>query len=523
MTGVGTLVGHFLRRDRWIVLAWTLGVSVLYWSQAVSVRGLYATQAEFDRAAASMSGNAALIAMAGPARALNTVGGQVTWQATAFGALCVGLMSMFLLGRHVRGEEESGRDELLRASAVDRHAPMTAALVITLLANAVVGAAVAASLVASDLAAADSLALGVGLTLTGWVFAGVALLAVQLASTTRAMYGVTGAVLGAAYALRAIGDVGAAGLSWVSPIGIYQRMYAFSGLRWWPALLLVAAAVAATVAAYAVFARRDFGAGIVAARPGPAHAGRWLAHPVGLAWRLQRGSVLGWALGLFLLGLAYGSMGSDVADLIGDSATSRDIIAPAGGDLVDAFYATAVLMLGLVAAGFAISSALRPRTEEAEGRVEALLATALPRRRWLAGQLTITLLGTLAVVLAGALGLAASFALVTGDGGTARTLAAVGLAHAAPVLVLAATTALLHALHPRLGSLGWLLLLFCVVVMMFGPLLRLPGWLQAGSPFHHLALAPAEPFRWLPLVALLGIAAVVAAVAQVAFGRRDLH
>ena len=34
--------------------------------------GLYATQAEFDRAAASMEGNAAFIAMAGPARALNT-------------------------------------------------------------------------------------------------------------------------------------------------------------------------------------------------------------------------------------------------------------------------------------------------------------------------------------------------------------------------------------------------------------------------------------------------------------------
>ena len=66
------------------------------------------------------SRNAALIAMAGPARALNTVGGQVTWQATAFGAIVAGLMSMFLVGRHTRAEEESGRDELLRAAAVGR-------------------------------------------------------------------------------------------------------------------------------------------------------------------------------------------------------------------------------------------------------------------------------------------------------------------------------------------------------------------------------------------------------------------
>ena len=93
------------------------------------MKGLYTTQAEFDRAAASMEGNTAFIAMAGPARALNTIGGQVMWQASAFGAVVVGLMSMFLVGRHTRAEEESGRDELLRASAVGRHASLTAALV----------------------------------------------------------------------------------------------------------------------------------------------------------------------------------------------------------------------------------------------------------------------------------------------------------------------------------------------------------------------------------------------------------
>ena len=75
-----------------------------------------------------MEGNAAFIAMAGPARALDTIGGQVAWQSTAFGAICAGLMSMFIVGRHTRAEEESGRDELVRAAAIGRHAPMTAAV-----------------------------------------------------------------------------------------------------------------------------------------------------------------------------------------------------------------------------------------------------------------------------------------------------------------------------------------------------------------------------------------------------------
>ena len=94
---------------------------------ASASKGLYPTQAEFDKAAASMADNAAFIAMAGPARALNTLGGQVAWQASAFGAIVAGLMSMFLVGRHTRAEEESGRDELVRAGAVGRHAPLAAA------------------------------------------------------------------------------------------------------------------------------------------------------------------------------------------------------------------------------------------------------------------------------------------------------------------------------------------------------------------------------------------------------------
>ena len=51
MTGVGVLLRAYLRRDRWMLLWWTLGGAVLYWSQAISVEGLYPTQAEFDRAA----------------------------------------------------------------------------------------------------------------------------------------------------------------------------------------------------------------------------------------------------------------------------------------------------------------------------------------------------------------------------------------------------------------------------------------------------------------------------------------
>ena len=186
-----------------------------------------------------MGSNPAFIAMTGPARALDTTGGQVAWQSTAFGAVVAGLMGMFLIGRHTRAEEESGRDELLRAGAVSRRTPMTAALVVTAVANVLVGIGVAASLVAYGLAVPGAVSLGIGVTWTGLAFGAVALLAAQLTTSTRAAYGITGSVIGVAYGLRAIGDVSGGGLSWLSPIGWYQGMHAYSGERWWPLLLLV--------------------------------------------------------------------------------------------------------------------------------------------------------------------------------------------------------------------------------------------------------------------------------------------
>jgi ABC-2 type transport system permease protein len=523
MTGFATFLRTFVRRDAWMVLWWALGTTLLYYSQAVSVDALYPTQAEFDRAAASMEGNAAFIAMAGPARALDTVGGQVAWQSTAFGAVLVGLMSMFLVGRHTRAEEESGRDELLRAAAVGRLASTAAAVTTALLANVVVGVLVGASLVAFGLAAADSWALGLGLTAVGWFFTGTAFVAAQLTASTRTAYAIAGAVIGVSYVLRAVGDVGNGLASWLSPIGWYQAMHAFSGLRWWPAGLLVLATAAAGTVGYRLFGSRDYGSGVLATRPGPPHAGNGLRSGLGLAWRLHRAAVAGWAGGMLLCGVAYGAIGQDVDSLIGDSDESREVFAQGGGGLVDGFFATSILMLAVICCGYAVSSALRPRGEEDSSHLEVLLATALSRRAWLGGHVTVTTLGTLATLAAAGAGLGLGYLAVTGDGSYAWQISWPVLAYAAPVLALSAIARLLFGVAPRLMVLAWLPLAFVAVVMLFGDILQLPQWLQDVSPFEHLALVPAESFAWTPVVVVGLVAVAVSAAGQLAFARRDVH
>ncbi len=520
MTGYAVLLGAALRRDRWQVLAWTVGITVLYWSQAVSVEGTYTTQAELDRAADALGGNAAFVAMTGPARALDTVGGQVFWQASAVGAVLAALMCMFLVGRHTRAEEESGRDELVRSAPVGRTAPVAVALTVAAGASLLVGLAVAGALAAYPLDLADSVATGLGLTAVGWVFSGVALLAAQLTASTRTTYGLTGLVLGVAYGLRAVGDVSGGGLSWLSPIGWYQGLHAYSGLRWWPVALLVAAAGATTAAALGVLNRRDIGSGVLPVRPGPARGE--LGSGLALAWRLQRGALLGWSAGVLAAGVAYGSIGDDVADVLGDSQTTRDLLAPVG-DVVDGFYATALLMLGLLAAGFATSSALRPRGEESAGRTELLLSTGLSRLAWWGGHALVTLAGAFAVLAAGGVGVVVGFGVATGEWDTLTRFGLPVLAYAAPVLTCAGLAWLLAGAVPRWAPLAWLALGWAAVVLVLGELLDLPGWLQGISPFDHLASAPAEAVAVAPVLGVGLVAAGLVVSAAVALRRRDLR
>lgn len=523
MTGTLALLRAFLRRDRWMYLWWPIGIALLYVSQAWSVDGLYETQADFDKAAADMEHNTAFIAMAGPARALNTTGGQVAWQAAAFGAILVGLMSMFLVGRHTRAEEETGRDELIRAAPIGRYATTAAAVVDTLLANLVVGLLTAGVLTAYGLAVADSLGLGLGLAFCGWFFTGVALLAAQLTTSTRAAYALTGAVIGVAYGLRAIGDVSMAPLSWLSPIGWYQAMHAFSGLRWWPGLLLVAGGVLGVVAAYRVLDRRDFGSGVLPDRPGPARASRQLGRTWGLAWRLQRPAFTGWLAGLVIAGITFGTFGDDVGNLVGDSQTSQDMFLQGTGDIVDAFYATMLLLLALFGSGFTISSALRPLGEEDAGRVEPLLATSLPRSRWLAAHVVITAVGTIVILVAAGLALGITYALLTGDGDAVVEMTAAEASYLPGVLALGAVARLLYGIVPRATPLAWAMLLVASVVLLFGELLQLPQWFQDLSPFEHLALMPLEDFGWVPAIALTILAGALSVAGQIAFRRRDVH
>ncbi|MGI3201530.1 hypothetical protein ACRJ4W_30195 [Streptomyces sp. GLT-R25] len=151
--------------------------------------------------------------------------------------------------------------------------------------NAVVGTLVTLGLIALDLPVVGSIVFGLSFCVLGIVFAVITTVVAQITENTRVVHGATGAVLGLAFVLRAVGDIGDGTLSWLSPIGWAQKTRPFADERWWPLLVVVAITIGLVAQAEALADRRDIGAGLVAPRPGPRTAAPGLGRPLGLALR----------------------------------------------------------------------------------------------------------------------------------------------------------------------------------------------------------------------------------------------
>jgi ABC-2 type transport system permease protein len=167
LTGTGQLLRLAMRRDRIVATVWVLGLFVFVFSQAASIVSLYPTQADLDRLARTATGigaNPAVVALQGPAYDAGTYGGATAWQVVTPGAFLIGLMSMLLMTRHTRQEEETGRAELVSAGVVGRYAWLAASLLFVLAANVALAALSALGYVAVGLPAAGSVALAVGLS-----------------------------------------------------------------------------------------------------------------------------------------------------------------------------------------------------------------------------------------------------------------------------------------------------------------------------------------------------------------------
>ncbi|MFJ1765152.1 ABC transporter permease [Amycolatopsis sp. NPDC088138] len=521
MTGTWSLLRLVLRRDRLLMPLWIVCLAVAPMGYLSSIKAAYpdaaARQHFYDLNATS----ATFVVRNGPLYG-SSAGELLTWQC-GFVPVVVGLIALLTVVRHTRTEEEAGRRELTGATVVGRHAGLLAAVLAACAACLVYGLLVALGVAAQGVPVAGALALGIGFTLTGWVFAGVGAVAAQLTWGASGARGIGIGVLVLAFLLRAAGDSstttgGSAGwLAWLSPIGWAHRLRPFAGERWWVLALGVVGTGLLVVGAVFLSARRDLGAALLPARLGRPAAKASLRSPLALAWRLQRGTLLVWTVCLALVGLLMGGVAQNVADMVRDNKAVADVFARLGGGgaVMDAYLAGTMTLFGLAAAGYAVQATLKLRAEEAAGRAEPVLATAVGRIGWAAAHLVFALLGS-AFVLA-VTGLATGVAY--GDG--ARLIPA-ALAQLPAVWVLAGLAAALIGFLPRFAAAAWGLLGAFLLLSLVGTALQWNDVVLGISPFQHLPRLPGGTFSAIPLLWLILIAAAAAVGGLAALRRRDM-
>jgi ABC-2 type transport system permease protein len=526
-TGTVELVRLALRRDRVLIPVWlALFVSMAAGSAASTV-GLYPDLTSRREFAASVNSTPTLVALYGRIYDESSLGEISLLKLGGMGCAMVAVLMIILTVRHTRAEEEAGRLELLGATVVGRCAALTAALAVTSGTSLVLGLLTAISLVGVGLPVAGSLTFGFAWACAGLSFAAVAAICAQLSTGARTATATASAVLGLTYLLRAIGDTASSGgptwALWLSPVGWSQQARAFSGDRWGVLSISVVFSAIATAVSFLLVTRRDLGAGLMADRPGRAGARGWLSTPLGLAFRLQRGTLLGWTACFLILGPVLGSISSNVGSML-STPQARDFIAKLGGQqaLVDAFLATEMSFLGVFAAVYGVQAAMRLRSEETALRAEPLLATAVGRRRWLASHLIVAALGTCWLLFVGGLSAGLALAAANGDGAQVGRLLGAALAQAPGALVLIGLVVAAFGLVPRWVQAGWAALVGSLLLGEFGPLFSLDQRVMDISPFAHSPKLPGPAADLGPLIWLTLIAAALAVVGMEAFRRRDV-
>ena len=525
LLGTRHLLRLILRRDRLRLPLWVVGLGGMIAASALAVPPIYDTPEKIAGYATAVGSSSVSYLMSGRQAAVDTIGGIVANEISQVAQLGICLMVVFLVIRHTRAEEETGRAELIRSTVVGRHAATLAGLLYGIAAALVIGTVTTVSMLAAGLAVLGSVTYGIGLTLLGLFYVAVSLVSAQLSTSARGALGLAGSAIALGYLVRGVGAMQDNALVWASPFGWAQRMDAFGHERWGPAIpLLVLTAALLGLAAW-LMGHRDFGGGALQTRLGHARGPRLLGTPVGLTLRLQRGLLLGWALGLTALGALYGAVIPTIPDLVAsnpDIATAIGASADAEQALIDAFLRYIFLFMAVTSTTFAVASVLRLRSEEESGRTEAVLATRLSRSAWIGATVVVAGLGAMVLCLLMGLGLALGYGV--GMGEWDRVAAHLGgqLSYLPGVLVVGGLAVAIVGVVPHRALLAWGAVAFVFLQVILGDTLRLPGWIDSISPFSHLPGVPVESFQPLPAMAELGVAVALVAWGLWGFRRRDV-
>jgi len=492
----------------------------------VAYRHTYPTLAQRLAFAHSFGANKAVVLFYGKAYDLLTIGGYTAWRSGGTLAIFAAIFGLLAAVRALRTEEDAGRAELVLAGIVSRRAAYVASVSAIAAQTVVLWIAALAGLLIAGLPAGGSAYLALAIVSVVPVFAGVGALASQLAPTRRVALELGGAVVAVAFVLRVVADTSStvSWLRWATPLGWAEELRPFTGAQ--PLVLLapLVTSAALLIASAAIARGRDIGRGVLPARDTAAPRLRLLSSPTALALRDARGTVLVWLAGVGGFALIVGVISKSISSAGISKQLQRELARLGSGSIITptGYISFALIFFVLAVSLFVCSQVGAARHEEAEQRLETLLALPVARPRWLGGRLALAAASAAALALVTGLLMWAGAAAEGVDISLARMLEAG--ANCLPVaLLFVGIAALAYAVVPRASAgVAYGLVAVAFLWNLFGDLIGAPKWLVNATPFAHVGLVPVQSFRVAAATVMVGIGTVCAAAAIAIFDRRDL-
>lgn len=519
---------HVIKQRRKVALAlgWMTGIVTL--SSVYGYRMGYPNHSDRLRLSASFSHDAGIAAVFGPARALDTVAGFAAFRTLGVIPLIVSIWAMLSATRALRGEEESGRWEIMISAPITRRRAtlatirgLYASLVITLIFTALL--MTLTSLLSHDFTVSAGLFFTLTLIASAFFFTSVGALTSQIASTRRLAATQAGLVLGISFLLRAVADSSPsiAWMHWLSPLGWITESAPLTHTRWLGLTLTLASTILLTALSVMMSSNRDLNASLIPERMIDRDGTR-LTGSTSLWLKLQRTNIAGWMAGFFFMSFAFGLVAHGATTAFGSSSGFQNTFASIGiSKMSELFFGVIFMMLTSVLMFAALSHASALREQETEGYLDHILVAPISRTHVLLSRIGVSVGALVAISICAGLGAFTGSSLSNGVLAFKDALLA-GLNMVPSAILILGIAIAIFGFAPRAVTVtGQTLLAWSFLMELIGSSLKLNHWLLDTSLLHHMTFAPAADPRWGQNALVAGIGVTLIAIGIFAFNHRD--
>ncbi|WP_243858899.1 Tat pathway signal protein [Actinomyces sp. ZJ308] len=531
LAGWGTYVRILLRRFRVQIVAWILPLWLLVSVTAPSYESVYPsleTRAVLIEQVRTSPGTRLLY---GYVPTPGRLGQLLQWETGTFLLVCTALLAILLTSRMLRGDEDEGLVEVLRATGAGRRVPFLVPVTVVWAVVGVLSAGVGGILTwqassIGELTVSGAWAMAGTMCVVGWAFSAVAAIASQLGRQVGSARGLSMIALAAAFAIRVAADQvsdgnGSDWLRWFSPLGWRDLVRPYSDDRFAVLVVCCAVDISLVLIAAVLATRREYLDGYLPDRSSSGRRWRVRGH-MDLLARLSWRGVLGWAVASAGLASLYGSVSGSVKDLLApDSPTASWVGKMASGSPVEQFMSLMTVVTVLLVAVAAVRRMNRLVALERAGLVEVGLAAGVSRRRLFLLQVIGAVIESVVLLLVSAMVLAVTTATqLTDDHAVGRAF--VFTVSQLPGMVAAVgIAAALIGLAPRMVGVSWAVVVWSAFAQFFGGLVELKDWAKDLSVLgHHLDVVGSLDWKPLAVQSAVGLLGIV--IGLVAYTRRDL-